>query len=41
MENDNYISNPELNFPIRMNDVEIFIHKLLLNKATGQALIIY
>ncbi len=33
--NDNYIPNPEINFPITMNEIEIFICKLRLNKATG------
>ncbi len=35
MENDNYISNPEINFPITMNEIEIIYIKLRLNKATG------
>ncbi len=35
MENHKYIPNPEINFPITMNEIEIFICKSRLNKATG------
>ncbi len=35
MESEHFASNPELNFPITINEVESFVSKLQDNKATG------
>ncbi len=35
MENETFTSNPELNFPITINELNSFVSKLGDNKATG------
>ncbi len=35
MKSENFVSNPELNFPFIINEVKSFVSKLVGNKATG------
>ncbi len=35
MENEYFISNPQFNLPILMDEIKTFVGKLQVNKATG------